>query len=72
MNKKQLWELVEVIAACVLIQAAVGLLHACTGWLDWGLVQHIGFLDGREVYGSIALVVLAFALIAVAESRKKS
>ncbi|MEV1024701.1 hypothetical protein [Streptomyces sp. NPDC050264] len=72
MNKKQWWQIVEVIAAFALIQGAVGLLHEFTGRLSWGLIRHIGFLDGREVYGSIALIVLAIALFAAAESQKKS
>jgi hypothetical protein len=33
-------------------------------------VQRLGFLDGREVYASVALRVLGSALFALAESRK--
>ncbi|MGP4052547.1 hypothetical protein [Streptomyces sp. 2A115] len=65
---KQLLEFLGVIA---LLQGGVGLVHEITGWLrGWGLVQRLGFLDGYEIYGSIALLVLSFALFAVAESRK--
>ncbi|GHA20567.1 hypothetical protein GCM10010372_20850 [Streptomyces tauricus] len=53
------------------LQGGVGLVHEFTGWLrGWGLVQGLGFLDGREVYGSVALLVLSFALFAAAESLK--
>ncbi|MFI0515177.1 hypothetical protein ACH3Y9_34715 [Streptomyces sp. WSLK1-5] len=62
---KQLLELLGVLA---LVQGGAGLLHEFTGW-HIGLVQRIGFLDGYGIYASIALIVLAFALFAAAESR---
>ena len=62
---KQLLELLGLIA---LVQGALGLVHEFTDW-HVGLVQRLGFLDGYGVYASVALVVLAFALFAVAESR---
>jgi hypothetical protein len=65
---KQVLEFLGVIA---LVQGVAGLVYEFTGWLrGWGLVQRLDFLDGREIYGSITLLVLAFALFAVAESRK--
>ena len=63
---KQLLELLGFIA---LVQGVLGLLHEFTDW-HVGLVQRLGFLDGYGVYASVALVVLAFALFAAAESRK--
>ncbi|MFI0537415.1 hypothetical protein RKD19_001770 [Streptomyces canus] len=62
---KQLLELLGVLA---LVQGGAGLLHEFTGW-HIGLVQRIGFLDGYGIYASVALIVLAFALFAAAESR---
>ncbi|MEU9900225.1 hypothetical protein ACIBCS_26880 [Streptomyces phaeochromogenes] len=65
---KQVLEFLGVIA---LVQGVAGLVYELTGWLrGWGLVQRLDFLDGREIYGSVALLVLAFALFAAAESRK--
>jgi len=65
---KQVLEFLGVIA---LVQGVAGLVYEFTGWLrGWGLVQRLDFLDGREIYGSITLLVLAFALFAAAESRK--
>ncbi|MGW2292778.1 hypothetical protein [Streptomyces phaeochromogenes] len=65
---KQVLEFLGVIA---LVQGVAGLVYELTGWLrGWGLVQRLDFLDGRETYGSVALLVLAFALFAAAESRK--
>jgi len=65
---KQVLEFLGVIA---LVQGVAGLVYELTGRLrGWGLVQRLDFLDGREIYGSVALLVLAFALFAAAESRK--
>ncbi|MFE9674923.1 hypothetical protein ACFYO5_12495 [Streptomyces sp. NPDC006259] len=62
-------QLLEAIGFIALVQGVAGLLHEFTD-LHWGLVQRLGFLDGYEVYASVALLVLAFALFAAAESRK--
>jgi len=52
-----------------LLQGGAGLVHEFTGWFrHWGVVQRLGLLDGYEVYGSIVLLVLSFALFAAAES----
>ncbi|MFI1047943.1 hypothetical protein ACH4U3_19455 [Streptomyces griseoruber] len=58
----------EVLGFLALVQGVLGLVHEFTHWRV-GLVQRAGFLDGYEVYVSGALVVLAFTLFAVAESR---
>ncbi|MCF4141074.1 hypothetical protein L1856_36040 [Streptomyces sp. Tue 6430] len=62
-------QLMEALGFIALVQGVAGLVHEFTD-LDWGLVQRIGFLDGHEVYASVALLVLAFALFAAAESRE--
>ncbi|MGW0870650.1 hypothetical protein ACWD3Z_09120 [Streptomyces sp. NPDC002740] len=62
-------ELLGVLGFIALVQGVLGLLHEFTRW-HVGLVQRLGFLDGHEVYASAALIVLAFALFAAAESRK--
>ncbi|MFJ3669115.1 hypothetical protein ACIPSE_21955 [Streptomyces sp. NPDC090106] len=59
----------ELIGFLALVQGVVGLAGVFTDW-HWGLVQRVGFLDGHELYASLALVVLAIALFAAAESRK--
>jgi hypothetical protein len=58
----------ELLGFLALVQGGMGLLHEFTDW-HIGLVQRIGVLDGYELFASVALVVLAFALFAVAESR---
>ncbi|MFF1811221.1 hypothetical protein ACFVXW_19135 [Streptomyces sp. NPDC058251] len=61
--------ILELLGCVALVQGALGLVHEITGRLHgWGLVQRFGFLDGYEIYGSVALLVLAFALFAAAES----
>ncbi|MER6953487.1 MULTISPECIES: hypothetical protein [unclassified Streptomyces] len=62
-------ELLGVLGFLALVQGVLGLLHEFTDW-HVGLVQRLGFLDGYEVYASAALIVLAFALFAAAESRR--
>ncbi|NEA98149.1 hypothetical protein [Streptomyces sp. SID13726] len=62
-------QLLELLGFLALVQGVMGLLHEFTDWRV-GLVQRIGFLDGYGIYVSVALVVLAFALFAVAESRR--
>ncbi|NEA67305.1 hypothetical protein [Streptomyces sp. SID12488] len=62
-------QLLEIAGFVALVQGAAGLLQAFTD-LRWGLVQKLGFLDGYEIYASVALLVLSFALFAAAENRK--
>ncbi|MFD5860017.1 hypothetical protein [Streptomyces chartreusis] len=62
-------QLLEVLGFIALVQGVAGLVHEFTDW-KWGLVQRVGFLDGFGIYASVALLVLAFALFAAAESRK--
>jgi len=62
-------QLLEIVGFLALVQGVAGLLHEFTD-LHWGLVQKLGFLDGHEIYASVALLVLSFALFAAAESRK--
>ncbi|MDO0910505.1 hypothetical protein QQM39_06425 [Streptomyces sp. DT2A-34] len=62
-------QLLEFLGFIALVQGVAGLVHEFTDW-HWGLVQRAGFLDGFEIYASVALLVLAFALFAAAESRK--
>jgi hypothetical protein len=62
-------QLLELLGFLALVQGVAGLVHEFTD-LDWGLVQRFGVLDGYEVYASVALLVLALALFAAAESRK--
>ncbi|MGW6025528.1 hypothetical protein [Streptomyces sp. NPDC055099] len=64
-------QVLEVLGVLLLIQGVAALVHGLTGRLrGWGFVRRIGFLDGYEIYAGVALIVLALALFAVAESRK--
>ncbi|MET8450597.1 hypothetical protein [Streptomyces sp. NPDC005209] len=62
-------KLLEVLGFLALVQGVLGLVHEFTHW-HVGLVQRLGFLDGYGVYASVALLALACALLAAAESRK--
>ncbi|NEY32425.1 hypothetical protein GTU99_09510 [Streptomyces sp. PRKS01-65] len=55
--------LLDLLGFLALVQGVLGLLHEFTG-LRWGLVRRIGFLDGHEVYASVALLALGVALCA--------
>ncbi|WP_033238239.1 hypothetical protein [Streptomyces albidoflavus] len=61
----------EVAGLLLLLQGAMGLVTEFTDRFDMGLISRVGFLDGYEVYASIAALVLALALFALAESRPK-
>ncbi|MCX4917832.1 MULTISPECIES: hypothetical protein [unclassified Streptomyces] len=64
-------QLLEVLGFIALVQGVLGLVQEITGLLrGWGIVRRLGFLDGYEIYASAALVVLAFALFAAAESSR--
>ncbi|MFJ9350561.1 hypothetical protein [Streptomyces sp. NPDC101237] len=62
-------QVLELLGFVALVQGVLGLLHEFTHW-HGGLLRRLGFLDGYGVYASVALVVLAIALFAVAESRR--
>ncbi|GHH92893.1 hypothetical protein [Streptomyces capillispiralis] len=62
-------QLLEVLGFLALVQGVAGLVSAFSD-ADWGLVRRVGLLDGREVHGSVALLVLGVALFAAAESRR--
>ncbi|MFF2021558.1 hypothetical protein ACFVW2_07070 [Streptomyces sp. NPDC058171] len=53
-----------------LVQGALGITNEF-GWGDGGLLRHAAFLDGYELFASIALLLFAFALFGVAESMRK-
>ncbi|MGW4877633.1 hypothetical protein ACWEPI_13835 [Streptomyces sp. NPDC004262] len=62
-------QVLELLGFVALVQGVLGLLHEFTHW-HVGLLRRLGFLDGYGVYASVALVALAIALFAVAESRR--
>ncbi|WP_320778440.1 hypothetical protein [Streptomyces sp. CRN 30] len=62
-------KLLGFIGFIALFQGAGGLVHELTGRLGWGFVHRWSVLDGYEIYASVALLVLAVALFAAAESR---
>ncbi|WP_149829996.1 hypothetical protein [Streptomyces tailanensis] len=63
-------QLLEFLGFIALMQGSGGLVYELTGKLRWGVTQRWSALDGYEIYVSVALIVLAFALFAAAESRK--
>ncbi|WP_326575053.1 hypothetical protein OG250_07040 [Streptomyces sp. NBC_00487] len=63
-------QFLEFLGFIALLQGSGGLVYELTGKLKWGVTQRWSALDGYEIYASIALIVLAIALFAAAESRK--
>ncbi|MBZ3904877.1 MULTISPECIES: hypothetical protein [Streptomyces] len=63
-------QLLEFLGFLALLQGTGGLVYELTGKLKWGVTQKWSTLDGYEIYVSIALIVLAIALFAAAESRR--
>ncbi|MEW2708492.1 hypothetical protein AB0948_26280 [Streptomyces koyangensis] len=64
-------KILEIAGFLLLLQGVMGLVTEFTDRFDVGLISRVGFLDGYEVYASIAALVLALALFALAESRPK-
>ncbi|MCX4570080.1 hypothetical protein ACFZAB_05100 [Streptomyces albogriseolus] len=62
-------KLLEIVGFVAVLQGVAGLVTEFTDW-HWGLVRQAGFLDGYEIYASVALLVLGIALFALAETRK--
>ncbi len=62
-------QLLELLGFLAVVQGIMGLVGEFSDW-NGGLVRRIGLLDGYELYGSLALLVLGGALFAAAESRK--
>ncbi|QTE01866.1 hypothetical protein [Streptomyces cyanogenus] len=62
--------LLEFLGFLALMQGTGGLAYEITGRLHWGITLRWGVLDGYEIYASIALILLALALFAAAESRR--
>lgn len=63
-------QLLEILGFIALTQGTGGLVYELTGKLRWGITQQWAVLDGYEIYASVALIVLALALFAAAESRR--
>ncbi|MEW2581382.1 hypothetical protein [Streptomyces syringium] len=64
-------KILEVLGFILVVQGAMAVLHEVTDWFgNWGVVRHIGFLDGYELYAGIVLAVLGIA-ICVASDRGK-
>ena len=62
-------QLLEFLGVILLVQGVIALVHEFSGELrGWGLVQRLDFLDGHEIYASVALIVLALALFAAVRS----
>ncbi|MET8892848.1 hypothetical protein [Streptomyces albogriseolus] len=62
-------KLLELLGFVAVLQGVAGLMTLFTDW-HWGLVRRAGFLDGYEIYASVALLVLGVSLFAVAERHR--
>ncbi|WP_283137224.1 hypothetical protein [Rhizohabitans arisaemae] len=64
--------LLQLLTTLILIQAVGGLVNNLAGGSkSWWLVNHLTFLDGYEIYASIALGALGVALLLAVESRSR-
>lgn len=61
-------KLLGFLSFVLVVQGAFGLAHYGFGWFDSaGLIGHIGFLDGYEIFGACILVVLGIGVGGAAE-----
>ncbi|WP_369199873.1 hypothetical protein [Streptomyces sp. PU-14G] len=57
------------VAFLLIAQGAGGIAHKLTGWFDkWAVVDHLGFLDGYEIYVCVLLIALGFAVGAASDA----
>ncbi|MEU5051786.1 hypothetical protein [Streptomyces sp. NPDC021096] len=62
-------KLFEGLGVLLALQGLAGILHDTTGWFrDFGLLRHLGFLHGHEIYAGGVLVVLGVALVLASDA----
>ncbi|MEU4210936.1 hypothetical protein AB0F13_13240 [Streptomyces sp. NPDC026206] len=65
-------KLLEGLGALLVVQGLVGIVHWATGWFRYfGLIRHLGFLHGYEIYASAVLAVLGVALVLAADAGRR-
>ncbi|MET9343571.1 MULTISPECIES: hypothetical protein [unclassified Nonomuraea] len=68
--------ILDVAGAVLLIQGVGGVVNTVLGWWGWAhdflIVNRLPFLDGYEVFAGIGLGILGFALLATADSMKRT
>jgi hypothetical protein len=69
-------EVVKVFGWLLLLQGLGGLMNTLFGWWPWAknliVANHLGFLEGYEVFAAVVIGVLGFVLIAIADSGESS
>ncbi|KUN09245.1 hypothetical protein AQI95_05220 [Streptomyces yokosukanensis] len=63
-------KVLEAVGFVALVQGVLGLVQEFTHW-HVGLVQRVSFFDGYAAVVSFLLIVLACALFAAADTRRK-
>ncbi|MEV6394372.1 hypothetical protein AB0M39_06235 [Streptomyces sp. NPDC051907] len=70
-------KILETFGVILLVVGACGVLRELTGWFPFlgftrFFVEHIGFLQDRELFAHFALAVVGFALLMIADRHRKA
>ncbi|MEU9861393.1 hypothetical protein AB0D99_10980 [Streptomyces sp. NPDC047971] len=69
--------ILEFVGGVVLIGGIAGVLRELTGWFPFMgftrfLTENVSFLQGREIITNIAIAVLGFAIVMIADTRRRT
>ncbi|WP_406275720.1 hypothetical protein OHT93_30520 [Streptomyces sp. NBC_00191] len=70
-------KILEVIGMVLLIAGACGVLRELTGWFRFMgftrfVTDHVGFLDGREIFANVVIGVVGFAVLMIADQYRRA
>ncbi|MFD9034794.1 hypothetical protein ACFVZW_27200 [Streptomyces sp. NPDC059567] len=70
-------KMVEFVGGVVLIGGIAGVLRELTGWFPFMgftrfLTENVSFLEGREILTNVAIAVLGFAIVMIADTKRRT
>ncbi|MFE5481588.1 hypothetical protein [Streptomyces sp. NPDC056527] len=70
-------KIVEFVGGVVLIGGIAGVLRELTGWFPFMgftrfLTENVSFLEGREILTNVAIAVLGFAIVMIADTKRRT
>ncbi|MCT4352126.1 hypothetical protein M5362_03120 [Streptomyces sp. Je 1-79] len=67
----------EIVGVIVLLGGISGVVRELTGWFPFlgytrFLTENVWFLDGRELMANVAIAVVGFAIVMIADARRRT